>query len=144
MAKYVLKEGHKHNGLKKGERHQYVGDDPENNIVELTDVQAKAFSDKFTSLEEVEARARVAAEMAKEASKATTVNNKLEEEKASLAKAKADLEAERKKFEDEKAKAAEEAEALKAKEAEEAKAAAAANTTQTTKAVPPASTQQSK
>lgn len=148
LAKYVLKEGHKHHGLKNGERHVFVGSDPKNNVVELTETQAKAFADKFTSQREVEARAKVAAELAASTSKPEGVD-----EAAELAKAKAALEADRKAFEEEKAKLAEEMEALKAKaeaeaeeekagtEAEANKAASTSNTTGTTKAVPPASTQ---
>jgi len=50
---YVLKFGHEHNGFdSEGNRHTFVGGQEGNDRVFLTDSQAKAFADKFESLEE--------------------------------------------------------------------------------------------
>jgi hypothetical protein len=49
MALYRLKPGATHSGILKGDRVVYSGDDPQNNMVELTDAQYESFKDKFES-----------------------------------------------------------------------------------------------
>lgn len=54
---YILKPNQEHHGFKDGERHVFIGSDPENNKVELNETQFKAFRDKFNSPEELKAQA---------------------------------------------------------------------------------------
>lgn len=77
--KYILKPGQEHHGFKGDVRHTYSGDDPENNVVELTETQFAQFKDKFIT----EAAAR---DLQKKASE-------LQELQAEQAKLKAALDA---------------------------------------------------
>lgn len=51
-SEYILKPGHIHHGFKNGERHQYVGGEKGNDRVVLNERQAKAFADKFESVQD--------------------------------------------------------------------------------------------
>lgn len=65
---YVLKTNAKHHGFKDGVRHTYVGSDPENNKVELTEAQFKQFKDKFiteASAKELQTKSNELAELKK-------------------------------------------------------------------------------
>lgn len=63
---YILKPGFEHNGHdENGERKTFSGDDRNNNKVMLTENQAKAFKDRFESLEDMTERVAQQQEVAK-------------------------------------------------------------------------------
>lgn len=53
---YVLKPGNEHHGFKNGNRHVFIGGEPGNDRIELTETQAYAFRDKVESVAEMAER----------------------------------------------------------------------------------------